>query len=497
MVETKHAIRFTDEEYLNQREVGKALGTSLIDDIWRDIEEYRTKHQVSLSTQTIGNKHYVLTLTQAIRDKVLLLADKCRTFFNLYNKEKDQSSLKKVTRSLLEPILSSINQIENAQMSELSIRALLNGTYQEDNPFHAKVIAYKDLLEELLKEPIEEDGFTFLAEAYRRLLKQEELTSFFRMKDFDKSAVRNRFVMDASYEYAPYQMVEVLLNPLIQVDLEDKKHSAIIRAVLAAYYLSYIKPFDEFNYELACLLAKKQMAEEGEAAAYLLPFEVFFKNRSALKPLMDETEKSHDLTYFLLAFISSMNEEVEKALTTIRENKILAYKDEYYQPENIKVEPEVKEEPVLEEETKEEEPIDEPLESPSFKEEVLDKEERVEEVRQPIAEAKEVPNVPKIDELSTVPSNFKEERLSEKEVKEYARYLLETNPSLSRNQANFFANHCTVGRYYTIQQFKKECKTAYETARTSMDKLAKEGYYEKRQVKNKFVYTVKSKGDNK
>ena len=128
---------------------------------------------------------------------------------------------------------------------------------------------------------------------------------------------------------------------------------------------------------------------------------------------------------------------------------------------------------------------------------MLDKEERVEEVRQPIEEANEVPNVPKIDELSAVPSNFKEERLSEKEVKEYARYLLETNPSLSRNQANFFANHCTVGRYYTIQQFKKECKTAYETARTSMDKLAKEGYYEKRQVKNKFVYTVKSKGDNK
>ena len=192
-----------------------------------------------------------------------------------------------------------------------------------------------------------------------------------------------------------------------------------------------------------------------------------------------------------------MNEEVEKALTTIRENKILVYKDEYYQPENIKVGPEVKEEPVLEEETKEEEISDEPLESPSFKEEVLDKEEKVEEVRQPIEEPNEVPNVPKIDELSTVPSNFKEERLSEKEVKEYARYLLETNPSLSRNQANFFANHCTVGRYYTIQQFKKECKTAYETARTSMDKLAKEGYYEKRQVKNKFVYTVKSKGDNK
>jgi hypothetical protein len=85
--------------------------------------------------------------------------------------------------------------------------------------------------------------------------------------------------------------------------------------------------------------------------------------------------------------------------------------------------------------------------------------------------------------------------LSDKEIKEYTQYLLETNPALNKNQASFLANHCTMGRYYTIQQFKKFTRCAYETARTSMDKLAQERYYSKLQVKNKFVYTPIKKGE--
>ena len=83
---------------------------------------------------------------------------------------------------------------------------------------------------------------------------------------------------------------------------------------------------------------------------------------------------------------------------------------------------------------------------------------------------------------------------ADKEAKEYVLYLLETNPSISKKQAQFLSTHCTVGRYYTIQHFKSYCKVAYETARTSMDKLAALGYYEKLQVKNKFVYTPVLKG---
>ena len=40
-----------------------------------------------------------------------------------------------------------------------------------------------------------------------------------------------------------------------------------------------------------------------------------------------------------------------------------------------------------------------------------------------------------------------------------------------------------------IEQFKKEEKTVYETARTSMEDLANRGFYRKLQIGKKFVYT--------
>ena len=43
--------------------------------------------------------------------------------------------------------------------------------------------------------------------------------------------------------------------------------------------------------------------------------------------------------------------------------------------------------------------------------------------------------------------------------------------------------------FYTISSFKEFADCAYETARTSMDFLCDVGLYEKRQIKNKFIYT--------
>ena len=78
---------------------------------------------------------------------------------------------------------------------------------------------------------------------------------------------------------------------------------------------------------------------------------------------------------------------------------------------------------------------------------------------------------------------------SEDEARKVEQFLTESNPNLSRPQAYFYARHCTVGKYYTIAQYKKEVGCAYETARVSMDKLVSEGYYAKEPYKNKFLYT--------
>jgi hypothetical protein len=93
--------------------------------------------------------------------------------------------------------------------------------------------------------------------------------------------------------------------------------------------------------------------------------------------------------------------------------------------------------------------------------------------------------------LSTLPTS----NLSDKELKEFARYIVETNPRIRKPQALFFASHSSLGRYYTIQDYKRTIRCAYETARTSMDNLAAEGFYQKLQIKNKFVYTPIKQGE--
>ena len=61
--------------------------------------------------------------------------------------------------------------------------------------------------------------------------------------------------------------------------------------------------------------------------------------------------------------------------------------------------------------------------------------------------------------------------LTEHDAQKIERHLMEMDPSLSRAEAYFYARHCTMGKYYTISQFKNEIGCAYETARTSMEHL--------------------------
>ena len=80
-------------------------------------------------------------------------------------------------------------------------------------------------------------------------------------------------------------------------------------------------------------------------------------------------------------------------------------------------------------------------------------------------------------------------QLSEKEIRAKINDLLETDPYLNKEQADFYVRHSTYGKYYSIQQYVKCEKVVYETARTAMERLAKGGYYRREQIKNKFVYT--------
>ncbi len=81
------------------------------------------------------------------------------------------------------------------------------------------------------------------------------------------------------------------------------------------------------------------------------------------------------------------------------------------------------------------------------------------------------------------------QHIPSKDYDALAEDLLESDPFLKPGQAAFYVRHCTVGKFYTIAQYQKATGCVYETARTSMDNLAKRGYYKRENLKNKFIYT--------
>lgn len=531
---SKISIRYTDEEYLARRGLSKAMNTSMVDSFWRDILDYRREYRKDLGMFTFNKTPMYFTLTPAIEAKIKEFESKMNSYLRLYRgvDEREKFEIRKIS---FFPLLKSICLYEGAtNMSDMSLRALLNGTYRENNIDHAPVLRYFHTLSHYLDDnnqaipPSDE----FLGDAYTYLLGVAELYKFYREEG--PNQYRPTSVLGGyDYDKAPVKDIEVMMDRLYAC--MDKDIGVFVRAMISLFEISYIQPFDSLNHPLAILFAKNVVAN-GPAgnSAFVLPFETLLSDRLVMESIKD-TKNEGDLTYFILACLNNLSKTIDNLSDQAQKARVSVYKPEYqtlsreeeerakeiapapYQapapePAPIKEEPKV-EEPLpfedffYEEPTKEikPEPAPEPIPEPT----PIEIEEEVEEeIEFPEIEEKPEPkNALKPSRIIT-PEEMKESQasggrlfevpgniLSDKEVKEYVRYLLETNPNLNKKQASFLANHCTPGRFYTIQQYKSFCRCAYETARTSMDHLTNEGYYEKLQVKNKFVYRPANKGE--
>lgn len=528
---SKISIRYTDEEYLARRGLARAMNTTFIDSFWRDILDYRRGYRRELGMFLINRAPMYFTMTPAIEAKIKEFESKMNDYLRFYRGVDDREKFE-IRKTSFFPLLNAIRLYEGAtMMSDISLRALLNGTYRENNIDHAPVLRYFHTINHYLDEnnaPIASSD-EFLGDAYTYLLGVAELTKFYREEGPDQ--YRPTSVLGGyDYNKAPVKDIETMMERLYAC--MDKDISIFVRAMVGLFSISYIQPFDNLNHPLAILFAKNVIAN-GPAgnSAFILPFEPLLSDRSVMEAIKD-TKNEGDLTYFILACLNYLSKNLDILSEQAQKARVSVYRPEYQnlsreEEERVKViNPAPVPEPVIKkEEPKVEEPL--PFEEFFFEEPVKEKEPEivqtpieepapepvVEPAPEPSVEVEEEPQKPepknalkpsriitqeemRESQASTgrmfeVPGNI----LSDKEVKEYIRYLLETNPNLNKKQASFLANHCTPGRFYTIQQYKSFCRCAYETARTSMDHLTNEGYYEKLQVKNKFVYRPANKGE--
>lgn len=476
------AVRFTENKYATKSEVGKELKMSLIDGIWNGILNYRSNFNRYLIIKSIEKKQLVVCFCPTISalasavDMKLIRVLKEYSMLNATNGEmklfEDECYIKS---------LSALAVKHDLDISEPYLRSLVHGDIREVSPSHILLARYLESLHYIKKAYVNNVDEDFLANLYSTLTGNSELTSFYRSAE--DSSRENKVLIDPIYTSAPVGSIEGMMDSLFSF-IGNSSLSAATKAVIAYYYVSYIKPFSKYSDEIALLIAKAILAHSdlGEMGA-LLPLESLLSSeQEEIAKIFIEVQRTCDTTYFVNYGLKFIEHKCDELLDYASNLKANALKKDFYK-EEIKEQtavPEAKEEqPSLFVEEKNDEPV---------KVEPIEEEHKVSEqpkVETPVVEAVKVVEKPKEEiAVSYIPP-----AIDEKEAYRLEQHLLELDPSLRRHEAHFYARHCTLGKSYTIAQYKRATGCVYETARSAMDHLVSLGYYRKDSSNKKFIYT--------
>ena len=460
-------VRFTDEKYSMRIDVARALGTNLIDGIWNNILEYRKQFQIVLPIKDITKMPLTLTCGKKVNELSKEVEDAiARLDVALANQpaRKDNAALYAFTHEMKRLELSNIARLRNIQINDIAIGNIISKRAVDMKFNH--LVNYFNALEKIV--PVSKVTEDLLADYYSKLLGQAELTSFYRTSSINSSS--ERVMIDRLYGSAPANEIEEMMKGVLALANSNNLPYSV-RATLVYYLVNYIKPFEKYNEEMAIIFAKLVMPDFNKTGYLkLIPIERMATQRTfEYSSICRDIQKNKDVTYVALLLLEVILETIQSALDRLAVLSVQKAGEVYYGGEETKKTKEA-ETPQPKVETSVEIKTDNETQVIPSKKSKKDKE-------QPI-----------VFERYSTPINTEE--VSEKELKRRENDMLESDPTLKVGQAKFYVRHCTPGKYYTIEQYKKAIGCVYETARTSMDSLAKKGYYQREKVNNKkFVYT--------
>lgn len=468
MASNELAIKFTENKYATKLEVSRELKISFIDNIWSNILLYRNNFYSYFPIKSVDNKQLFICFCNSVNLLIESIQKKLNTTITNYhnlsfgNKEKEQFK-----NSSLMDILRLIAKKHHFNVDDTTLKGIIRGDITSKSKDSSLLTNYSYGINFIYDHYSREINIDFLADLYSSFTGNIELTTFYRSKDIVNND--NRVVIDRVYTSSPAKNIENMMNSLFSF-IEKSPMNPLVKAFVALYYMNYIKPFDNHNEEMAILICKAILCHYGlESLGVSLPIEsILFDRLQEKDRILYEVMKTSDVTYFVRLALESSLKIIDSVDTSLYQKNIEELKDDFYQTD---VEPfiEVKEEEAA---LEVEEPpfVDTPIKE-NEKVDVKEASSQVEVIKEEIA-------------ISYIPA-----ALDEKQANRLEHHLLESDPLLKKGEAKFYARHCTMGKRYTIANYKKEIKCAYETARTSMDHLADLGYYRKETVKNKYVYT--------
>lgn len=464
MADNTLAIRFSDENYSTRPEVATALGTNLIEPIWNEILLYRKQFRRQISVFDITKVPFTVTYVPRLLENIETLEKSVSEYIVSFGGLNDGSVAKyTIFRDMCITELRQIAKVNKINVNDVALNNIIE--YKNTESLYDPLFRYFSALTHLEKNPQEKFDLKTIG-TYYGIMSGEELTdSFFRKTEINTQG--QRLLIDREYAGAPTQEIPWLMNNLINY-VNNSNDSFIVKVAVTTYMINYIKPFEKYNREMSSILTKLivSLNDVDSAAAYIPMESIILDEKGSLSAVSREIQRSRDLTYevtrvidIFMAALSFVSDRIVQVHVnevqnsyTYGESKEEFEKEFGFTPSDEIIEPK-KEEPVA---------------------------------QQPKVETKK-PVEPK--PVQVIQHEEPVEGPSDKQLRRMAQDLLEEDPLLKKGQAHFYVRHCTVGKFYTIQQYKKCEGCVYETARTSMDNLARLGYYRREQIKNKFVYT--------
>ncbi len=459
-------IRFTEEYYATKSDVARELRMSIIDSIWANIKSYRSNFNHYLPVKSIDRNQFVFCLCSSVEKKIedlKLQVIKISKDYSLLDKTNGDNRYFRL--SCLAKCLSSLAEALKLNNSPSYLKEIINGSVKNTTGTNKILISYFKALEYIEQNYDKPLDIDYLAKLYSLITDNDELTSFYRRDD--DSSPENKILIDRIYTSAPAKMIEMMMDELLSF-LANNKLDAFSKSMFAYYFVNYVKPFPSQNEEIAFLLAKAVLAHfDLKESAIFIPIEsLLLQNSINMGKIYVEVQKTNDITYFLTVAFDNLKASVEYVLDELTSFSVKELKNDFYK-EDIVTPTQVEIETPIEEKVAVETP--KPV---------------VETVVKSANTSTETRNNAGQIAVSYIPPV-----LDEAAAKRLEEHLLELEPFMKKGEAYFYARHCTLGKMYTIQQFKKALGCAYETARTSMDHLAQMGYYKEEMVKNKKVYT--------
>lgn len=484
------AMRFTEDKYATKNEVARELKISSVDTFWANILSYRSNFYHYLTVRTIEKKMLLFCGCPAINSLVNNLEMKLIRVNREYGMLNPSSrGYRYLNQTFNRKILNVLNEVEQLGVDEGFIDSVLRNEVVSAIPNNMLLVNYLNALNYIKTAYVNAIDEDFLANVYSKLLGTDELVEFYRSNDDHNP--ENRVLIDRIYTSAPYNLIEQMMNNLFTF-IASSTLSTSLKAIVVYFYINYVKPFAKYSEEIAILMAKAILAHEafGETVVDLPIEQLMALPAEEVARIYVEVQKTADVTYFVNYAAKHFSLYFDEFLDEIAKSKVNEMRQDFYKVDEKAEEVEVPEEEVEKVETidlfassqndeeEEETPVVEEV-----KPQVVPSEEPVQQIEQPKKKTIKVTYVQEELAVAYIPV-----ALDEKQAVLLEQDLLERDPELKKGEAKFYARHCTKGKKYTIAQYKKSLRCAYETARTSMDHLAELLYYRKEKIKNKYVY---------